>query len=100
MIDFPQDIIRGRVHRLPAGNNSVSSELTEELFHALARTHCHRTVFFLRRGYLICAVFHGFQLLLNRFQVIRCPGFASGSHVIMLGAHILDLCQFQRSVFL
>ena len=99
-VDLVENIVGGRIHRLAAGNDTVSPELPEELLHPLAGTDRYRAVLLFGSGNDVFPVFHGIQLFFHLFEVIGGACLPPGSNIVMLGAHVLDFCQLQRAVFL
>ena len=93
-----QDGLRGGIHSLSAGHDAVHAQIPEGGGQPLAGTHGQKAVPLLCRGVL--RLFTGLQLLLYLIQIVRTLRLLTGGHGIVLGAHILDLCQLQCAVFL
>ena len=95
-----QNILRRGVHRLAALNDLVDAEIAEHACQTRTRAHGDAAValFRLRRSFLLRGLV--FQLLFHGLQIVGRPGLAAGGQIIVLQAHILDLCKFQRTILL
>ena len=88
----------GPVYLLSAGHDPVHAQIPERRGQPLAGAHGQKAVPLLRRG--VGRLLHALQLPLYLIQVVGALGLAPGGHGLVLGAHILDLCQLQSAVLL
>ena len=90
-----ENVIGGGIHGLTAGNNGVCAQLAEQLRHSLACTYRDNA-----------AVLHGgcdllaLKLALDILKIVGALRLSAGDYILVLGAHILNLCKLQSSVLL
>ena len=99
LIDPGQNTLRGGVHGLTAGNHGVAAKIPEHGGKAVAGADGQEAYGLFGGGYLVTA-FSVFQFFLNGVQIISALGGLAGGQRVGLRAHILDLRQLQRAVFL
>ena len=100
LFDRVQNILRRGVHGLAALNDLVNTEIAEHAGQARTRAHGDAAValFGFCRSRLLRRL--AFQLLFHSLQIVGRTGLAAGGQIIVLQAHVLDLCKFQRTILL
>ena len=95
-VDLPEDVLRGGVHGLAAGDDAVGAEVAEQILHALAGADGNDAVLLFRFGeFRLGGAF--FQLLLDFFQIVGALRAQASELVERLQAHVFDLRQLQRA---
>ena len=88
-VDLGEDVLRGGVHGLAAGDDAVHAQLAEEVGHALAGRHGHDAELLFGLGHSGLSFGLGFGG--------RRSGFLAGERGVLV-AHIFDLHGLERAV--